>query len=80
MFLGELISYFKTNGWELVNASDAYADDVSKLQPDILPAGESLVWQMAKETGKYDKVLRYPGEDGEYEEEGLNKYLKTYFK
>ena len=80
MFFGELINYFRTKGWELINASDAYKDEVSSLKPDILPAGESLVWEMAKETGKYDNVLRYPGEDGEYEEEGLNNYLKNYFK
>ncbi len=79
-FLGELISFFKVQGWELVNASDAYSDEVFRLQPDVLPAGESLVWEMAKETGKYEALLRYPGEDGVYEEESLNNYLKNYFK
>lgn len=80
MFLGELINFFKVKGWELISASDAYKDEVFSLQPDVLPAGESIVWEMAKETGKYDNVLRYPGEDGVYEEEALNLYLKNYFK
>lgn len=80
MFLGELIKFFKVKGWEPVNASDAYKDEVFSLKPDILPAGESIVWAMAKETGKYDTILRYPGEDGEYEEEALNNYIKNYFK
>jgi peptidoglycan/xylan/chitin deacetylase (PgdA/CDA1 family) len=80
MFLGELINFFKVKGWELISVSDAFKDEVFSLQPDILPAGESIVWAMAKETGKYENVLRYPGEDGVYEEDSLNIYLKNYFK
>lgn len=80
MFLGELINFFKVKGWDIINASDAYKDEVFSRQPDILPAGESIVWAIAKETGKYESVLRYPGEDGVYEEEALNAYLKNYFK
>ncbi|MEO8512010.1 MAG: polysaccharide deacetylase family protein [Ignavibacteria bacterium] len=80
MFLGELINFFKVKGWDIINASDAYTDEVFSLQPDILPAGESIVWAMAKETGKFENMLRYPGEDGVYEEEAFNTYLKNYFK
>ncbi len=80
MFLGELINFFKVKGWDIINASDAYKDEVFTRQPEILPAGESIVWAMAKETGKYENMLRYPGEDGVYEEEALNAYLKNYFK
>ncbi len=80
MFLGELINFFKVKGWDIINASDAFGDKIFSSQPDILPAGESLVWALAKETGKYESVLRYPGEDGEYEEEALNTYLKNYIK
>ncbi len=32
-----------------------------------LPAGESLLWALAKETGKFENELRYPGEDDVYE-------------
>ena len=35
--------------------------------PRVLPAGQSLVWSLAKATGNVDDVLRYPGEDGAYE-------------
>ena len=78
MFLDDLVNMFRQNGWELVNASDAFNDPVSTIIPDILPAGESLIWAMAKESGKYDEILRYPGEDGEYEKEKLDEYLKKY--
>ena len=32
-----------------------------------MPAGESLIWALAKETGRFESSLRYPGEDGGYE-------------
>lgn len=77
--LGELIEYFISKGWKFVNASDAYTDEIYSRQPDILPAGESLIWALAKETGRYESILRYPGEDSEYEEEALNAYINNYF-
>ncbi|HWA05819.1 MAG TPA: polysaccharide deacetylase family protein [Ignavibacteria bacterium] len=80
LFLGELLIHFKKNGWELINASDAFSDEVYTKAPDILPAGESLIWALAKETGKFESLLRYPGEDSEYEEIPLNNFLKTYYK
>ncbi|HMT10801.1 MAG TPA: polysaccharide deacetylase family protein [Ignavibacteria bacterium] len=80
MFLGELLKMFKAKGWELTDAVTAFNDEVFALKPDILPAGESLVWAMAKQSGNYESSLRYPAEDGEYEEEGLNNKLKNYFK
>ncbi|HMQ78976.1 MAG TPA: polysaccharide deacetylase family protein [Ignavibacteria bacterium] len=79
-FLGELLIHFEKNGWELINASDAFNDEVFTEEPDILPAGESIIWALAKETGNYENVLRYPGEDSEYEEIPLNNLLKTYYK
>jgi len=38
-----------------------------------MPAEQSLIWMQAKETGLYDNQLRYPGEDGEYEKEKMDK-------
>lgn len=80
MFLDDLLNMFKEKGWEIVNASDAFSDEIYNIYPDILPAGESLIWAMAKQTGKYESILRYPGEDGEYEEENFNAFLKSYNK
>jgi hypothetical protein len=37
------------------------------MEPDVLPAGQSLVWSLAKADGRFGKQLRYPGEDGDYE-------------
>jgi hypothetical protein len=38
-----------------------------------VPAGESLLWALAKETGKFDSLLRYPGEDDVYEKPKLDR-------
>jgi peptidoglycan/xylan/chitin deacetylase (PgdA/CDA1 family) len=67
MFLADLIQMFRSKGWQVINAVDAYEDPVFAATPDVLPAGQSLVWSLARQTGRFDDVLRYPGEDGVYE-------------
>jgi peptidoglycan-N-acetylglucosamine deacetylase len=67
MFLDDLIAMFLTRGWKPVDANRAFADPVYDRQPNILPAGESLIWALAKETGRFERELRYPGEDDVYE-------------
>ena len=67
MFLGDLLRMFRDRGWQLVDAETAYADPMFASTPRVLPAGQSLVWSLAKATGKFDMELRYPGEDGAYE-------------
>ena len=63
---------FKNEGWQVINASNALTDEVYKIIPNIVPAGESIIWGLAKETGKFDNILRYPGEDSQYEEAKLD--------
>lgn len=67
LFLGDLLDMFKSKGWKLIDAVEAFKDPVFLAEPRIVPAGESVIWALAKETGKFDKLLRYPGEDSEYE-------------
>lgn len=67
LFLGDLITMFRDKGWKPVDAEYAYKDEVYDRQPKILPAGEGLIWALAKESGKFEKELRYPGEDDLYE-------------
>jgi len=67
LFLDDLVGMFVANGWRPVDAEYAYADPVYDRQPRCLPAGESLVWGLAKETGRFESQLRYPGEDDIYE-------------
>jgi peptidoglycan-N-acetylglucosamine deacetylase len=67
LFLGDVLQMFKNKGWKLIDAEEAFTDPVFSSEPQIAPAGESLIWALAKETGKFDNLLRYPGEDGDYE-------------
>jgi peptidoglycan-N-acetylglucosamine deacetylase len=73
LFLGDLLDMFKSKGWRLIDAQEAFKDPVFQAAPKIVPAGESLVWALAKETGKFDNLLRYPGEDSEYEKAKMDK-------
>jgi len=67
LFVDDLIAMFATRGWRPVDAEYAYRDPLYDRQPKILPAGESLIWALAKETGRFESELRYPGEDDVYE-------------
>jgi len=73
LFLGDLIDMFKRKSWQVINAEKAFTDPVFNARPNIVPAGESIIWALAKETGKFDKLLRYPGEDGDYETPKMDK-------
>lgn len=67
LFLGDLIAMFKSKGWQPIDAEDAFKDEVFSAKPKIVPAGESIVWSLAKEKGTIPMSLRYPAEDSQYE-------------
>lgn len=73
LFLGDVIEMLKAKGWQPIDAEEAFTDPVFASKPKVLPAGESIVWSIAKEKGTIAKSLRYPAEDGEYEKARLNK-------
>ncbi len=68
LVLPDVMAAFETAGWQWIDANLAFQDEAFRLQPKILPAGESLVWALAAETGRFRDRLRYPGEDDVYEE------------
>ncbi|WP_306600794.1 polysaccharide deacetylase family protein [Geothrix sp. 21YS21S-2] len=70
LFLPDVIGMFRDLGWTFISPAEAYADPAYALEPGVLPAGESLVWSLAKEKGVQD--LRSPGEDGAYEQPKLD--------
>jgi peptidoglycan-N-acetylglucosamine deacetylase len=65
-YLGAVLDQYERQGWKLIDAADAYTDPVFGEQPDLLPAGDSLVLALAVQAGKA-KRLRWPSEDGVYE-------------
>lgn len=72
LVLPEVMSAFEAVGWQWIDASLAFQDEAFRSQPKTLPAGESLVWALAAETGRFKDRLRYPGEDDVYEEPKMN--------
>jgi peptidoglycan-N-acetylglucosamine deacetylase len=73
LFLGDLLAMFRARGWDIIGAGEAFEDAVFDRQPDTAPAGESLLWALAKETGRFESRLRYPGEDDMYEKPLLDR-------
>ena len=67
LFLPDVFAAFEEAGWEWIDAPVAFTDPVFTRAPNTEPAGESLVWALAKEAGGFDDRLRYPGEDSSYE-------------
>ncbi|MEO1435698.1 MAG: polysaccharide deacetylase family protein [Bacteroidota bacterium] len=72
LFLDDLIEGFQDAGWAVIDAADAFRDPIFKNSPMTVPAGESLIWSMAKGTGNYESVLRYPAEDSRYEQPAMD--------
>ena len=56
----------------MIDAEEAYKDQIFLESPENIPAGESLIWALAKESGKYDSLLRYPAEDSRYEKQQMD--------
>jgi peptidoglycan-N-acetylglucosamine deacetylase len=73
LFLGDLLTMFERKGWKLIDAAEAFTDPVFAAEPKILPAGESILWALAQESGKFDRDLRYPGEDDVYEKPKMDR-------
>lgn len=73
LFLGDLIKNFKEKGWKVTHADKAYQDTIFEQIPNAAYAGESLIYSMAKQSGKYKQSLRYPAEDSRYEKGKMEK-------
>ena len=73
LFLNDVIDMFRSKGWKFVSASEAFQDPVFQMEPDVVPAGESILWGLGKEAGHVERLLRYPAEDSEYEKEAMDR-------
>lgn len=73
LFLNDVIEMLKAKGWQPIDAADAFADSVFLAQPKVIPAGESIIWSLAKEKGTIAQSARYPAEDGEHERKRMDK-------
>ena len=67
VFLQDVMGAFEKSGWTWIDADRAFQDPIFMKEPQTVPAGESLVWALASESGKFKERLRWPGEDDVYE-------------
>ena len=72
LFLDDLITYFKRKGWKVMDADKVYNDPFFQLTTNVIPAGESHTWSLAKQSGKFEHKLRYPAEGDQYEKEKMD--------
>jgi len=73
LFLADVLQMFRSKGWDVADAARVFEDAVFSRAPRTVPAGESLIWALAKEDGRYAAELRYPGESDEYEKPILDR-------
>jgi peptidoglycan/xylan/chitin deacetylase (PgdA/CDA1 family) len=71
MFLNDAIKMFREHKWKVIDAKESFEDPLYEMKPNTLPAGESILWALAKEKGL--EGLRYPGEDDTYEKDYLKQ-------
>jgi len=71
LFLRDVIQMFNDRGWTLIDSEAAFKDPVYATRPNVIPAGQSVLWALAKEKGVPD--LRYPGEGDVYEKPILDR-------
>jgi peptidoglycan-N-acetylglucosamine deacetylase len=70
-FLPDIIAMFRSNGWTIISPRQAYQDPLYRATPKVLPAGESILWSVAKQAQLPN--LRYPAEDDVYEKPILDR-------
>lgn len=71
LFMDDLIKMFKEKGWQVISAKEAYTDPIFDKIPKY--AGESLLYALARDSGKYNHLLRFPPEDSQYEKKKMDK-------
>lgn len=62
VFLPGVMKAFEINGWDWIDAQKALDHPIFEREPKTLPAGESPVWALAAESGRFNDRLRDPGE------------------
>jgi peptidoglycan-N-acetylglucosamine deacetylase len=66
LFLGDLIEFIRSKGWEIISVQDAYADPISSMIPDVTFNGQGRVGAIAREKGMKPAELVQQSEDEVY--------------
>lgn len=66
LFLGDLISHLKANGWTIISPREAYRDPIAGHVPDVLFNGQGRIAAIAREKGVPPRELVQTSEDESY--------------
>ncbi len=66
LFIDELITHFRDNGWSIISPVEAYNDSIAFHVPDVLMNNQGRVAAIAREKGFDPKQLRYEAENEKY--------------
>jgi len=66
LFLGDLLTHLKKNGWKIISSREAYLDPIATHVPDVLFNGQGRVAAIAREKGVAARDLVQLSEDEAY--------------
>lgn len=58
LFLDDLIQHFKDNGWEIVDAEEAFKDPIFEQQLTTFPTSGVLTWTLVRQYGLIDSISK----------------------
>jgi peptidoglycan/xylan/chitin deacetylase (PgdA/CDA1 family) len=73
LFLDDLISFLRGEGWLIISPTEAYADPIASHIPDVLMNNQGRVAAIAREKGTTGRDLVQESEDEQYLEEYFAK-------
>lgn len=59
LFLGDLINKFKNEGWNVIDASEAYQDEIYQSYPNEMPAGGDLLGSLGRQDSLFHPSFVY---------------------
>ena len=66
LFLDDLLDALVNEGWEIIDAMEAYQDPIYNHSPQTLPAGGNFLRALSKEAGIYGKLFAHAPEKEGY--------------
>jgi peptidoglycan/xylan/chitin deacetylase (PgdA/CDA1 family) len=66
LFVGDLITYLRKNGWTIISPEQAYEDDIAKDFPETVFQKQGRIAAIAHSKGLAEAELRHPSESETY--------------
>jgi len=73
LFLDDLISFLRGEGWEIISPENAYQDPIANHIPDVLMNNQGRVAAIAREKGTQGRELVQASEDEQYLQDYFSK-------